>query len=50
MNAKDFNLKLKQNIVKFFQDIYKHRLRALKGDPAESRLMDAQSFALNYIP
>jgi hypothetical protein len=45
----DSDLELKESIVKFFLDIYKHRLRALKGDPAEIRLVDAQSFAPNYI-
>jgi hypothetical protein len=47
--VEDSDLKLKESIVKFFLDIYKHRLRALKGDPAEIRLVDAQSFAPNYI-
>ena len=47
--VEDSDLQLKESIVKFFLDIYKHRLRALKGDPAEIRLVDAQSFAPNYI-
>ena len=47
--VEDPDLELKESIVKFFLDIYKHRLRALKGDPAEIRLVDAQSFAPNYI-
>ncbi len=47
--VEDSDLKLKESIVKFFLDIYKHRLRALKDDPAEIRLVDAQSFAPNYI-
>ncbi len=47
--VEDPDLELKESIVKFFLDIYRHRLRALKGDPAEIRLVDAQSFAPNYI-
>jgi hypothetical protein len=47
--VEDPDLELKEGIVTFFLDIYKHRLRALKGDPAEIRLVDAQSFAPNYI-
>ena len=47
--VEDSDLELKESIVKFFLDIYKHRLRALKDDPAEIRLVDAQSFAPNYI-
>ena len=47
--VEDSDLELKESIVKFFLDIYKHRLRALKGDPAEIRLVDAHSFAPNYI-
>ena len=47
--VEDPDLELKESIVKFFLDIYKHRLRALRGDPAEIRLVDAQSFAPNYI-
>lgn len=47
--VEDPDLELKDSIVKFFLDIYRHRLRALKGDPAEIRLVDAQSFAPNYI-
>ena len=47
--VEDPDLELKESIVTFFLDIYKHRLRALKGDPAEIRLVDAQSFAPNYI-
>jgi hypothetical protein len=47
--VEDSDLELKESIVKFFLDIYKHRLRSLKGDPAEIRLVDAQSFAPNYI-
>ena len=49
VTVEDPDLKLKESIVKFFLDIYRHRLRALKGDPAEIRLVDAQSFAPNYI-
>ncbi|MCG6945167.1 MAG: hypothetical protein LJE87_07450, partial [Deltaproteobacteria bacterium] len=47
--VEDPDLELKESIVTFFLDIYKHRLRALKDDPAEIRLVDAQSFAPNYI-
>ena len=45
----DPDLELKENIVNFFLDIYKHRLRALPDTPAEFRLVDSQSFAPNYI-
>ncbi len=45
----DPDLELKETIVKFFLDIYKHRLRALKDSPAEFRLLDYRSFAPNYI-
>jgi hypothetical protein len=41
----DPDLELKESIVKFFLDIYKHRLRALKGDPAEIRLSGGNSFS-----
>lgn len=45
----DPDLDLKENIVNFFLDIYKHRLRTLPDSPAEFRLVDSQSFAPNYI-
>lgn len=45
----DPDLQLKETIVRFFLDIYKHRLRALKDNPAEIRLVDSLSFAPNYI-
>jgi len=45
----DPDLELKETIVRFFLDIYKHRVRALKDSPAEIRLVDSLSFAPNYI-
>ena len=45
----DPDLERKETIVRFFLDIYKHRVRALKDSPAEIRLVDSLSFAPNYI-
>ena len=45
----DPDLELKETIVRFFLNIYKHRVRALKDSPAEIRLVDSLSFAPNYI-
>jgi serine/threonine protein kinase len=45
----DPDLDLKETIVRFFLDIYKHRVRALKDSPAEIQLVDSLSFAPNYI-
>ena len=45
----DPDLELKETIVRFFLDIYKHSLGALKDNPAEVRLLDCRSFAPNYI-
>jgi len=45
----DPDLELKEEIVKFFLNIYKHRQRVLKDSPAEFRLLDTHSFAPNYI-
>jgi hypothetical protein len=45
----DPDLECKEQIVKFFLDIYKHQLRLLKDSPAEFRLVDPHSFAPNYI-
>jgi serine/threonine protein kinase len=45
----DPDLDLKETIVRFFLDIYKHNVRALKDNPAEIRLLDSRSFAPNYI-
>jgi hypothetical protein len=49
MPLDDTDLELKETIVRFFLDIYKHSLRALKDSPAEIRLLDSSSFAPNYI-
>jgi serine/threonine protein kinase len=49
MPLEDPDLELKETIVRFFLDIYKHSLRALKDSPAEIRLLDSSSFAPNYI-
>jgi len=49
MPLDDPDLELKETIVRFFLDIYKHSLRALKDNPAEIRLLDSRSFAPNYI-
>lgn len=45
----DPDLELKETIVRFFLDIYKHSVRASKDSPAEIRLLDSRSFAPNYI-
>jgi len=45
----DPDLELKETIVRFFLNIYKHSVRALKDSPAEIRLLDSRSFAPNYI-
>ena len=45
----DSDLELKERIVSFFLDIYRHTVRALKDSPAEIRLVDSLSFAPNYI-
>ena len=45
----DPELELKETIVQFFLDIYKHSLRVAKDSPAEIRLVDSHSFAPNYI-
>ena len=45
----DPDLELKEKIVRFFLNIYRHRVRALKDCPAEIRLVDSLSFAPNYI-
>jgi serine/threonine protein kinase len=45
----DSDLELKESIVRFFLNIYKHNLRALQESPAEIRLLDSDSFAPNYI-
>jgi serine/threonine protein kinase len=45
----DPDLELKERIVRFFLDIYRHRVRALTDSPAEIRLVDSLSFAPNYI-
>jgi serine/threonine protein kinase len=45
----DRDLELKETIVRFFLDIYKHRLKVLKESPGEIRLVDSLSFAPNYI-
>jgi hypothetical protein len=45
----DPDLELKETIVRFFLNIFKHNLRAIKDSPAEIRLLDFHSFAPNYI-
>jgi len=45
----DADLELKETIVSFFLNIYKHSIRALQDSPAEIRLVDCLSFAPNYI-
>ncbi|MBT8406059.1 MAG: hypothetical protein KJP05_01260, partial [Deltaproteobacteria bacterium] len=45
----DPDLEVKESIVNFFLNVYKHRLRALPNSPAEFRLVDSQSFAPNCI-
>ena len=45
----DPDLELKETIVKFFLDIYKHGLRVMGDSPAEICLVDSHSFAPNYI-
>jgi len=45
----DPDLEMKETIARFFLDVFKHNVRALQDSQAEIRLIDALSFAPNYI-
>jgi serine/threonine protein kinase len=45
----DPDLEIREDIVEFFLNIYRHQLRALKDTPAEFHLVDSQASAASYI-